>query len=247
MASASNKFDYMVIWDDAMSLLQKYQSALFPIAAVFIFLPNLILGYFAPEPDTAEAQSLKEIVQIYGVYFNENLWLILPMTLVGIFGGLAVYHLLVRGNGRTIGEVLSGAAAIFIPYFLVSILSGFMVAAAALFFIIPAFYVAGRLYPLAAIVANKDHDGIIGAISKSWEMTKGRGWSIIFLVFVVAFVAVVASSVIMLLFGLMINLILGDSGKILLVALDSVFQAVLVILMSALGVSIYNQLKKIGN
>ena len=72
---------------------------------------------------------------------------------------------------------------LFRSYFLASLITGFVVLAGFLFFIIPGIYLALRLQFFQAFIIE-ENAGIIESLHKSWEITKGQALALFILALV---------------------------------------------------------------
>src|SRR3954467_5366360 len=108
------KFSYSDVWADLMGLLRAHASLIATVAGVFIFLPGLLLGYFAPQPEAAE--SLGEMRRLMVEYASLNWpWLLLN-SLAGMLGAIVIL-LLVFVRNITVGGAIAAALPILPFYF----------------------------------------------------------------------------------------------------------------------------------
>src|SRR4051794_3440782 len=157
-------FSYSDVWADLMGLLRAHASLIATVAGVFIFLPGLLLGYFAPQPEVAD---LREFGRIWSEYFEINwLWLLLG-SLVNMVGSIAIL-LLVFSRGITVGGAIAAALALLPSYFIASLLSSIPIAFGFLLLIVPGLYLLGRFAPLSAVVAAETRRNPIDALVRCW-------------------------------------------------------------------------------
>jgi hypothetical protein len=112
-----------------------------------------------------------------------------------------------------------------------------------LLLIVPGLYLFGRLAPFSAVLAAENRRNPLDAIQRTFDLTKGHGWGILGLVFVVAIVAGIAVSVADTLFGLIFVLAAGQElGRTLTAVVASALGAALTTLLVMLYAAIYRAL-----
>lgn len=236
--------DYTAVWNDAVALLRAHKEAVIAIAGLLIFLPSWINSYLVGEPDIDGLTSAPAIIKAFEAHFVANWMVILPATLVTMFGAFALYILLVRTDLPRVGDALTSAISLFALYFLISILAGICTFLGFMAFILPGLYISARLVTLPSVVASGSFPGIAAPIKRAWEMTQGVGWATFFLTLIVVGVGSITVLVAGLVFGLLFKL-LGNSEvtKLLETGFDALLSAGLSALMIALAVAIYRHLK----
>jgi hypothetical protein len=235
-------FTYNTVWEDTLTLLRRHGPLLAAIAGVFLFLPALLIAVFAappePPPGILPGRALQMITDYYTAAWP---WYLLRLVFA-IVGTLTMLRL-VFARGVTVGAALVQALGLTPFYFLVSIILSFMLGIASLLFLVPGLYLFGRIAPAPAVVAAENRRDPFDAIRRTFALTKARGWSIFFLVFVVGIVGVVAISVADTLCGLVFILLAGQKfGKLLTSVVTSGFTATLETLMIMLYAAIYRAL-----
>ncbi len=236
--------DYNAIWNDAIGILQSHKEAVIAIAGLLIFLPNWINAYLVGEPDIEGLTSMPAIVKAFEAHWAANWTVIFPATLVAMFGGFAIYVLMVRTELPKVGDALVAALGLFGVYFLISIVSGLFTFLGFMAFILPGLYISARLLPLPSVVAARTHPGIIAPVKRAWEMTEGAGWAVFFLTLIVVLVGSISVLVAGLLFSLLLK-IAGDGEvtKLFDTGFGALLDAGLSAVMIALAVAIYRHLK----
>jgi hypothetical protein len=117
-----------------------------------------------------------------------------------------------------------------------------------LLLLVPGLYLFGRLAPISAVLVAENRRGPFDVIGRTFELTKGRGWAILGIVFVVAVVAGIAVSVADTLFGLILVLAAGQElGRTLTAVISSALNAALASLMTMLYAAIYRALAGTGS
>jgi hypothetical protein len=128
-------------------------------------------------------------------------------------------------------------------YLLLSIMLGFMVGIGFLLLIVPGLYLFGRIVPAPAVMAAENRRNPFDAMRRTFALTKGRGWAILGLVFVVGIVAGIAVGVAGTLFGLIFVLAAGQElGKLLAAVVVAALRAALSTLLVMLYAAIYRAL-----
>lgn len=160
------------IWPETIAALRRHYDLLLPVAAAFLFLPQLLfawhLGDTPPKELFGEGRLLADVVAIS------------LLMLVSLIGQLAIAFVIVNDGtaDRTLGNVLKGAALLLFPALAASLIQGMAVGFGILLLIIPGLWLIARLAPVIPLVATEHHDPI-AAISGSWNLTKGRSLAIL--------------------------------------------------------------------
>jgi hypothetical protein len=233
------KFSYSAVWADLMSLLRAHASLIATIAGVFLFLPGLLLAYFAPQPETADLARLGEL---WGEYFRANWHWLLLNGLIGMIGAIAIL-LLIFQRGISVGGAIAAAVPILPFYFLTSLLSGMLIGIGFVLLVVPGLYLMGRLSPVTALLVAERRRNPIDAIGRCFALTKGRGWAILGLILIVGIAASIVAAVAAALLGILFVLVAGqDVGGTLVLILKSAGNAAVGTLMLLLHAAIYRQL-----
>jgi hypothetical protein len=170
------------IWQAVVSELRQHFWTLFAIAAPFTLLVDMALTQFGPPPPKAIGDFTPRVL----------LGLVLLPALVGVIAQLAVARM-----AAVPAEVPRAALAMALrrlPFFLTAVLlvawplgfaGGLLFAVpslrwAAAVLVLPALYLAARLYPMVA-TAVVEPIGPVAILQRTWQMTAGRGGAIIWL------------------------------------------------------------------
>jgi hypothetical protein len=198
------KFSYSAIWADVMALLKRHGALVAAIAGVFLFLPALLLGYFAPLPPAEEGRNMIEAIT---AHYRENAHWFLLISFVSMIGTLGIMYLVFRPN-VTVGGAIAAGAAMFPFYFIASFLASFLIGIGLLLFLVPGIYLFGRLAPLAAVMAAENLRNPIEALRRTWAVTRGKGWAVIGIFLLVGLAGAVLVSVATSILGIIIALAL---------------------------------------
>ena len=234
-------FSYNAVWEDTLKLLRQHAPLLAAIAGVFLFLPGLLMAVLLPPPVPPPGADPGRAVQLWLDYYGTaGPWLTLE-SLIAMVGTLAMLRLVFARD--TVGGALVQGLILTPFYFLLSILCGFMIGSGFILLIVPGLYLIGRLAPFSAVLVAENRRNPFDAIKRTFALTKGHGWAILGLVFVVAIVAVIAMGVADTLFGVIFILVAGQElGKLLTAVVASALSAALGTLMVMLYAAIYRAL-----
>ena len=238
----AQKLDFSDAWSEAIALLSAHKEAALAIAGVFLFLPQVLLGYFAGSLDASGVETSTQVMALYEDWFAANGWVLVLGSLITTVGSIALYVVFLRGN-QTIGEAMVAGLKLFFPFLFLGILTAIAVAIGFVLLIIPGIYLAIKFSLGGAVIAAERIANPIEAMKRSWRATKGNSLRIFFfllIVFIVGLVAVLAISAVI---GIPISLILPKgaalfANNIVSSAASTVFSVVLLAVYAA----IYRQL-----
>ncbi len=238
------KLDYSAAWADATGLLSAHREAVVAIAGFFVFAVSWALGFLVPEPDIEGMETLAEILAVLQVHFAANWMLIVPATLIVSYGGFVLYVLLSGQNLPKVGDALSIALSRFFPYFIASLILGWLTVLGFAALLVPGLYLVGRFVALPAAMAADRQLGIIGGIKETWAVTAGIGWKTFFLIFIVALVTWLIALVVNMVVGIICVLLAGPDGVPLVQSgFDALLSTIQGVILIALVTAIYRQLK----
>jgi hypothetical protein len=230
-------FSYSAVWDDTIKLTRQHLSLLIAIAGVFIFLPQLMLAVFLPPPEPQSADPARVVQIVMDYYRAAAPWYLLG-GVVSMVGTAAMLRL-VFARGSTVGAAIAFALALLPFYFLLQLLNGLIVVVGFICLIVPGLYLFGRIAPAAALMVAEQRRNPIDVIRRTFAITKGRGWAVFGLLFIVGIVGGITISVARTLFGLIFLLAAGrDLGTLLTsivaAALSAAFATLFVMLYAAI-------------
>lgn len=238
------KLDYRIVGANARGLFKAHSEPIIAIAGFFIFMVNWLSANLLPDVALGEAGDIAATIALLRDFFEANWHILLPNMLTTMFGSLAVYVLLVGPNVMKVGDALSGALAIFLPYVLASVLSGWATFAGLLLFLLPGLYLTGRLAVVPAVIAGEPGLGISGSIRRSWDITRDCGWAVLILMLFTALMIRLISGIFVSSVGWMARSIAGNGGVPLLeTAVAAAFVSVEAVIFVVLIVAIYRQLE----
>lgn len=239
LRGAQMNFSYGAVWADTLRMLRENARLLAAIAGVFIFLPALLAAQLLPPPETTDPNRI--FIDLIEYYSRVWPWLLLQ-SLVSMVGTAAMLRL-VLVPGISVGGALGFGLMLLPFYFLLSLVAGILVLLGVILLIVPGLYLVGRLTPATAVMVAENRRNPIEAVSRSFEITKGRGWAVFGLVFIVVLVAGIVVLVVMMLAGIIFLLAAGqDLGGLLTAITSSALSAAFATLLLALDAAIYRGL-----
>jgi hypothetical protein len=236
------KFSYTAVWDQSVSLARANLPLLVAIAGAFIFLPNLLIGHFIPEPEPG-GSDINVLLDAWNIYWRANWhWLLLDL-IANVVGTLAILILVFDNRRPTVAAALVGALTLLPFYLVASFLAGLILLAGFIALIVPGLYLYGRLAPLAPVVVAEGRRNPIDAIRRCFEITKGYGWTITGLILVVALAASLLILAVRMISGLLLIVVLGqDLGTFIVLVIGTALNALLTTVLALLAASIYRQI-----
>lgn len=257
--------DSMAAWQDARRLVSANADVLMAIAGVFFLLPLLALAVFVDPPAVTAQMTQAQLAQSMQDYYLRNAPVILPLSLVPIVGFIAMLVCMLDRTRPTVGEALRNCAARVPAYFASQILVG-LIAAVLMIVVsgvlivlrVPAPIAAGAgiaaaVFPLLRTImvgpvlgVGRTHSPIM-AIRASLALTRGNTGRILAFLALAMLVYVVASSVVMMVIGLLSTQVLGaesESARLLNEAVSALLNAVGSTYFVAMLAGIHGQLTK---
>ena len=246
------KMDY--VWDRTVEFLGDNLSAVLPFAVLGVFVPTSIMNALSPLwQDAGEGQKAVltlAIVALVAVMFWGTLAItslaIDPSVRRGGVGGAAARRVPVMVGNYAL--LLLGVIVLAIPMGIIAAAAGLDVAAMgggratpltspaagaalALYFLVFLAVIlaaAARLVPLGAVVMAERNG--VGAIARTWRLTRGMTWRLIGVTILYAVVSQVAGLAARTVFGSLLRLVGGGEGP---VTVGSVVTGVIVAAISA--------------
>lgn len=238
-SGAPMAFSYTAVWDDTVAMIGEHGRLLAPVAGMFVFLPAALIGVLLPDPQPADVDRV--IPEIFAHYQAIWPWLLLG-GLIGMVGAAAMLRLvLVRGT--SVGGAIGFGAKLLPVYFLVSLIAGLVVGFGLLALLVPGLYLWGRLAPAAALLVAENRRNPAEIIARSFEITRGQGWAVFGLVFLVAIVGMIATGVVKMIGAILFLLAAGQElGAALAAILGAALDSALSVLLLILGAAIFRAL-----
>jgi hypothetical protein len=255
------KLSYDALWQDTVAMMRAHLPLVIAIAGVFLFLPDLLLSHFFPQPERlGDGDAMMAAMNAYVAASWP--WHLLNL-LINLTGTLAILVLVLDPALPTVSAAIARGARLLPRYLLAYLLSGLIVAFAFLVLAVPAlqllsmrvfllmlpalaapaFYLYARFLPLASILVVEDQRNPVRLIRRSLELTRSVGPALLglFVILLVAFLVVmlVVVAVLRALLVLAFGAQLG--GFLLLIAYTAVLTGFTVVLI-LLGAAVYRKL-----
>ncbi len=161
---------------DAQRMWRAERPLLLPIAGLFYFLPTLALLLLLPQPAEITDPGTDAASQALIAYTLDNAGSILSANLANLFGAAVVLLLFLGRPQLTASDALRRALTL-LPIFLIAVISVWAgVFVGGLMFVLPGLYLVGRSFLVTAVIASEGAQSPVQAISRSFALTKGRGW-----------------------------------------------------------------------
>ena len=261
------KLDINRAWSEALDLIQTNLSVVAVVAGVFFFLPYLAFVLFMPDMTTAMSiesnpqdptAAFEQIMALYADIW----WMIALLTVAQTIGTLALLALLRADNRPTVGEAIAIGAIGFLTSIAATLVFyiGFSVVATVILGVamainitaltvilgivifIALIYFAIKLSLLAPVIAIEKVYNPFAALMRSWRLTKGNSLRL-FAFFALLIIAVVVVSMVLgLIVGLAFGLAGGEVARIGNGLLNSLLNAVYVVLMLGVLAAVHRQL-----
>lgn len=238
-----HKLEYGAIWREARGIFAAHSEAIVAVSGFFIFMSAWISAYILPPLMLADMNDMQGSVRQISGYFESNWYILVPNMLVTMFGGLILYVLFAGQGLNKVGDALSGAAIIFLPYLAASIIVGWATFAGFLMFIVPGLYLTGRLALLPAVMTQNPELGVMGAIRQTWQTSRRAAWFILIVMLFVALAVRLLSGVAMAIVATITSAVAGDGGvPVIEAAVTAAFATLEVVSYVILMVAIHRQL-----
>ncbi len=180
--------DLTRLWRETIGDTRALLPLVWPVAAAFVLLPNVLIDRFGPPLPKTPAEMTPQLVLIL---------LVVP-GLIALVAQAVVIRLALdrrRGGGQpSVGEALGAALRLWPLLVAVQGLAALAIVPALLLLILPGLYVAGRLLP--AVPLALDGAGPVAAVERGWALSQGNGWRAIgFLLLLFGWFIVVSAAV----------------------------------------------------
>lgn len=265
------KFDMGAAWDDAMVLLRSHSALTFAVAAVFLFLPTLAVGWFGPVPiEPADGATFDQIMTT----LRESAYQALPyqivVTVIAAIGGVGILRLWLSRTSTSVGDALLFALKMVPTMVAIQLILTIALGLVALLLVMPGIaagagpvgvllmivgivllvgicaYFWGRLALVSPVLVDRILYNPVTAIQESVRLTKGNGWRIFLFLFLVMLVIVVVSALI----GGVLAALVGTSegiGRLLMGVVEGLVAAIGGLVSTAIAAAAYRQLAVRGS
>ncbi len=237
-------FSYDRVWADVVAMIRTNAALLATLAGVFVFLPSLALGMYAPMPAPPSGGDGSDGMRFLVDYYRANLPLLLLVNIIGTFGQAAILTLLLDRDRPTVGDALGSSARLLPVYFVLTIITNFAVVIGLFLFLVPGIYLLGRLSIAGPVMVAEGVGNPVEAIRQGWTYTKGLGWRIAGLAMLVGIVAWIAVSAASSVLAVVAGLLLPTGSRVVARAFaDALGGGALAVLIAVLVAAIYRQLR----
>lgn len=239
------KFSYDRAWNDVVAMWRAHGELLAVIAGLFLMIPDFARDLFLPLPPIENFD--EATITLIEKYFVDNsLWLFL-LNLPVLLGSAVILSLLLDARKPTVGQAI-GAAFVMLPsIFVLNLLMQFAVFGGLFLFVVPGVYLIGRLSAATSWqMANRAMNPIT-AIARSFDLTRGKGWSIAGIILIFAITGAIIARGIGAILGILISFVIPKMSLAAVAAfITSVLSAAIVLVMLLLSAAIYRQLAAQG-
>ena len=257
------KFDMGRAWNDATGLIGANRELVAIIAAIFVFLPSLVMAIVAPQmvAGPTEVNPEDPMAAMTAFYSENGVWIFL-LAIVQAIGSLALFALFTERR-PTVGDAIKTGAITLVPYLLAQILLVLLLAvvlgvpiglafaaggptAGALVGII-AFvllvYVMVKFSMLAPVMVIAGVLNPAKALKTSWDVTKGNSVRLLLFYILLMLAVIVVAVVFGLVSGLLVAMLgTGAVSTMVAGALNGLIGAVWAVLIVSVLSASYRQL-----
>jgi hypothetical protein len=179
------RFDVAGVLADAWRMWKRDRELLLTVAGLFLFLPELVRAVYVPAlpplpvstGSNADAAALKSWFAALEAWSSQYSLLIIAIALAAMFGTLMIFTLYLDPRRPNVRVALLRSLTLAPRYIGAMLLISFPIGLGLLsiWLFLPAVYLAGRLIlTIPALVADRPN-GVFGAISRSFALTRGHG------------------------------------------------------------------------
>ncbi|MBB5987472.1 MULTISPECIES: hypothetical protein [Sphingobium] len=237
-----NKIDLNLVWADARAMGNANRDLLTAIAGMFLLLPSLVAEQFMvlPAAPAGAEPTGPELMLRLAEYATLNWPVMLVYSAVTSFGMLALQSLLLRAERLTVRESLQAALLLLPGFFLARIMQGLGVSAGLFLFMLPGFYLIGRLALIAPVAAAERLTNPLLILQRSAQLTRGNGWRIFALLALIFCVMLVISLVATSVTGVIAELLLPrDAADFAMTLVGSLLETVLSLIIVLVTAALY--------
>jgi membrane-anchored glycerophosphoryl diester phosphodiesterase (GDPDase) len=254
------KFSMSDAWRDATAMMSANREVLLVIAGIFFLLPSLATVFAMPGIQEAmlndPAVASDALMDIYASWW----WLLVIVMLAQLIGYLAMLALLRDTARPTVGEALRtglggmltaigmylvlgvAALAVALVLGLLTTVSAGLGLVAILAGVIAGIYVMVKLSLAMAAIAIEKITSPIGAIRRSWQLTKGNSLRLFLFYLLLVIVYLVISTVLAAVLGLLFALFGTSTAMVLNGLVSSILSCVLTVVFVAVIAAVHRQL-----
>lgn len=226
------------VWDRTVEFLGDHASQLLPVVILALFVPTSIAGALEPLRESAD-QGLKLVLGLVSIAFGVlSLWAQLAIAALAVDPAIG-RRMTAAATARLLPAIgiylllLAVVLVLCIPIGMLAVMAGVDVAAISagqtpgpasapgylaialiygLVLGVAALFVFARLMPLSAVIVAERRG--VGALGRSWSLTRGLTWRLVGVVVLYVVVATVATLAAQTVFGTVLKLVAGGEGTL---------------------------------
>ena len=172
---------------DAWAMAKRDSELLRGIAGVFLFIPDLAGAIYvapAPAPPAVVDQTSADLwLKQLGVWGQQYELLVIVLSLLSLFGVLALFVVYIDRARPTVSGALGQAGAL-LPHYLLLALAVSVPVSIGSILVFPGLYLKGRLLPVSPVFVGERPIGVFAAWRRSFALTRGNGLVLMGLAFV---------------------------------------------------------------
>jgi hypothetical protein len=169
------KFRLGEVFAEAASLWRHERSLILPVAGLFYFVPALALLLLLPDAKPTGEPGSEEALESMLAYARDHAGAILGANLAQLIGAATLLTLFLAAGRPDLREAMRVMLVRLVPFVACALLIGIALTVSALL-VVPALYLIGRFFLATAAIASGRANGPIEGITRSFELTRGRGW-----------------------------------------------------------------------
>jgi hypothetical protein len=188
------KFDMSSAWDDAVQLARLDLALTAPVIGMLVVLPTLAFATLGPVPiEPPAGADLAALGEIVRADLAQSAPMLVLISFLSAIASLVVMRLWLAPRGTSVSEALGMAVGLVPAMAALFVIQLLAMGIAALALLVPALYLGGRLATSFAVLATGDTRSPLAALEQSWAMTRGNGWRIAIMLFLIQLVIVIAA------------------------------------------------------
>lgn len=171
--------DVIGVFSDAWRLCKRDRDLLIGVAGFFLFVPQLAMKLFVAlppnPPKTMDNAGLRAWLDAVESWSSQYSLTVILISLISLFGSLAVFTLYLDPERPDVRRALTRALRLSPRFLLLAIIMAIPVQIGLLMFLLPGFYLQGRLLLAAPAVVAEQPLGAGAAMARSVALTRGNG------------------------------------------------------------------------
>jgi hypothetical protein len=257
------KLDSNLAWQSAHAAIKGNRELLLALAGVFFLVPTLAFALLYPQPPMPAGMTYQQAAVLVQGFYREAFPFLVPIMLIQIVGAMAILTLFTDRTRPTVGGAL-GAGVTDSVVFLAAMLIYWLASGLVLGMVTGAFVLTGnaslvalataiafgamlycglRLMLLMPVIAVEGLHNPLGALRRSWQLTRGNAARIFLFMLLLGVVYLIASTLVTAIAGLLLALLIGiKGGQIGVAVLTAALGAIFTLYVIAILAMIHRQL-----